>query len=1156
MRTPWQRRRLSGIPFESLESRNLLSVSPQLLADINTQSSSYPQDFIEFDGRLVYTAYHPDYGRELWSSDGTEAGTQLIKDIEPGSFSSFASELVVVGDWLYFIAGDGTHGDELWRTDGTAEGTTMVLDIRPGTSSSFGFNSELVNVAGTLFFTANNGSTGTALWKSDGTTLGTVLVKDLNPSTSTSNTATDLTAVGSTLYFLGNDGTTGFELWKSDGTPEGTVLVKDIRPGSSSSSADYLTSFQDALYFIASDNGTADALWRSNGTAEGTVPVVGASAYTLETRSAPVVAGERLFFAADSAGQGTELWVIEAADPATASPIGDLNPGSNSSMPRQLFAIDDLLYFSANKNDGYGLWKSDGTLAGTTQLATLESNGGFVSINSMASYGGELYFSTYDGTHAADLWRSNGTSLGTYPWRAQIAPAGTSGNVQLGVAGGQLFYSGNGGAGVELWRTDGTFAGTRLVKDIADPATDSSSPQQFVAAGSHVFFVADDGFGSQLYSAAGPNGPVTQLTPSAYGVQSSHVAYLTPVGDLLYFTADDAFGNRYLGVSDGTLQGTRRLDWPYAADQPTILGLHAFAGGVIFLAYDATLGVMVCRADESGIVVVQSLGQSFPYPGVESLVWQGQYYFTAFVDGTSDLWHSDGTAEGTRKFSEIVPNVIGLPRYLTATDSAVYFVASNRIWKTDGTAEGTQSLQLPSIPRSLMAAGDTLYFTSFTSPPGPSGPLGAIAMWTTDMTQVGTKFVAFIFTSNATTAFPSGHALNGRLHYFAPADAQFGSPVALWSTDSTPAGTTRLQVLPGNSSFFFSGAYEMTVENNELFVVADRSLYQSDGTAPGTRHLFQSLGLFDPFIPLGDALATLDGTIYLALSGDGVAREPFTYTPEAATVVGRHLFYNQSKFDGGLPVIDRNGLASLDDAAIAPDKTAYLPGSGLATFENISSYSRGINGVMIDVASMPANVVLEDFQFRVGTGNNLNTWIAAPAPTDFFVRAGLPAESGDVTRVAFAWASGAITNTWLEITILANPRTGLSQPEVFYFGSRVGDSGSGTAVAAVTSAADELAARVAPGVNQPITSLLDFDRNGVVSAGDSLIARTNGGILFKLNLPAPEAAAPLVLAEPLRASAASKSPSRGELLAYAMQSWSEWLDAEDEDELIGLRRSK
>ena len=88
-------------------------------------------------------------------------------------------------------------------------------------------------------------------------------------------------------------------------------------------------------------------------------------------------------------------------------------------------------------------------------------------------------------------------------------------------------------------------------------------------------------------------------------------------------------------------------------------------------------------------------------------------------------------------------------------------------------------------------------------------------------------------------------------------------------------------------------------------------------------------------------------------------------------------------------------------------------------------------------------------------------------------------------------------------------------------------------------------------MNQSIVSLVDFDRNGIVNAEDVLIARNNGGVLLKLNLPAPVAAGPLVLAQPLRASAAAKSPSRGELLAYAMQNWNELLDAEDEEEQLG-----
>ena len=66
-------------------------------------------------------------------------------------------------------------GTELWKSDGTESGTVLVEDINPGGSS---FPQYLTNVAGTLFFFANDGNSGQELWKSDGTATGTVLVKD------------------------------------------------------------------------------------------------------------------------------------------------------------------------------------------------------------------------------------------------------------------------------------------------------------------------------------------------------------------------------------------------------------------------------------------------------------------------------------------------------------------------------------------------------------------------------------------------------------------------------------------------------------------------------------------------------------------------------------------------------------------------------------------------------------------------------------------------------------------------------------------------------------------------------------------------------------------------------------------------------------------
>ena len=262
--------RARGEGFEVLESRQLLSVTPQLLADINTEQSSYPRDFIEFSGKLFYTAEHADYGRELWSSDGTPEGTGLVKDIRPGSDDSRISSLVVSGGWLYFAADDGTNGLELWRTDGTAEGTELFREFGTGNNWGLGYEPEMVDVAGTLFLQTTNPSN---LWKTDGTDAGTVLLKSI------SNSAENFTAVGDLLFFTGARD----ELWKSDGTTEGTGLVKDFNTGIGHGGwVEELTAFDGNVFFVVDSN-----IWKSDGTVANTTILPGTTptAYPLIRRS-------------------------------------------------------------------------------------------------------------------------------------------------------------------------------------------------------------------------------------------------------------------------------------------------------------------------------------------------------------------------------------------------------------------------------------------------------------------------------------------------------------------------------------------------------------------------------------------------------------------------------------------------------------------------------------------------------------------------------------------------------------------------------------------------------------------------------------------------------------------------------------------------------
>ncbi len=241
---------------------------------------------------------------------------------------------------------------------------------------------------------------------------------------------------------------------------------------------------------------------------------------------------------------------------------------------------------------------------------------------------------------------------------------------------------------------------------------------------------------------------------------------------------------------------------------------------------------------------------------------------------------------------------------------------------------------------------------------------------------------------------------------------------------------------------------------------------------------------------------------------------------QVSVVAGRHLFYNESGTGGATVRYDGNDSAinSLDDNAIATDKTAYLPEApGPATFANVSGYTKGINGIMLDLAGAHGSISSADFIFRAGNNNSPSTWASAAAPASISVRAG--AGVGGSDRVEIIWANGAIQKKWLEVIVLANANTGLTQKagyplgegDVFFFGSAPGNTGTGdTAVNSTVNVQDESAIRAnsaALASNIPVTNVYDVNRNASVNVIDESAARLNGTnsttALKYLNLSSP-----------------------------------------------------
>jgi ELWxxDGT repeat protein len=129
------------------------------------------------DGTLIFPAFHPDTGHELWKSDGTEAGTMLVRDINPGRANSSPEFPINVAGTIFFGAFRPDIGVELWKSDGTEAGTALVKDINPGPGHSR--PALVASVNAMAVFSAFEPDTGHEFWRSDGTEAGTTVIHEI-----------------------------------------------------------------------------------------------------------------------------------------------------------------------------------------------------------------------------------------------------------------------------------------------------------------------------------------------------------------------------------------------------------------------------------------------------------------------------------------------------------------------------------------------------------------------------------------------------------------------------------------------------------------------------------------------------------------------------------------------------------------------------------------------------------------------------------------------------------------------------------------------------------------------------------------------------------------------------------------------------------------
>jgi ELWxxDGT repeat protein len=663
-------------------------------------------------GVLYISADDGAHGRELWKV--TSAGAvSLVKDINPGAEGSNPGSITFLASAQttgYFAATSIATGNELWKTNGTSAGTVLVKDINPGAASSFPSN--LGAGLDRLYFSASVPDTGRELYMSDGSPAGTVLRADINAGPGDSNPSQFVEFLNDTMLFSANDGVNGTELWIT--TPTATSLLKDIAPAGLSSSPSGLIGFAGKTFFFADPTGSSGnvQLWTSDGTPGGTLPFKDLCNGCNDDPRRPALletaAGERLLFYANSVANSTPRLFVSDGTVAGTVPI--FNPGAVNPLN---FVISGSVAYFRDTTDAK-LFRTDGTAAGSfvvhnfadEPFASSGSSSGPVGTN-------RIVIAADDGFIGNELY-VDGPNATAPTLLKNIAPdLGYSDPQDLTDVAGTLYFSAfSETTGRELWKVADPNSGAVLVADLF-PGPGDSNPTALTAFNGKLLFAANTSAGNgypELYitdgSAQGTH-PLKNLGP---GVRLEYMSCMTVVGDRLYFNADGSDGNGFgVWISDGTDAGTVDIHPSTIGYGFCTLGEPGFAKAgtkVLFQASDSTHSYELFRTDGTlaGTALVRDL-----VPGPDSADSSAPTNFISlgalacfsvaqggdFGNDDVEPWCSDGTAQGTVPLGDLNPGTdSSQPTSWTRVGNYALFGAlsptlGRRIWRSDGTSVGT-----------------------------------------------------------------------------------------------------------------------------------------------------------------------------------------------------------------------------------------------------------------------------------------------------------------------------------------------------------------------------------------------------------------------------------------------------------------------------------
>ncbi|MEZ5016919.1 MAG: T9SS type A sorting domain-containing protein [Flavipsychrobacter sp.] len=507
---------------------------------------SNPFRYVATDSFLFFAAKNDYTGFEPWKSDGTLAGTKVIKEICTGGCSgTWGITIGSLNDKLIFVGSDYTHGEEPWVTDGTANGTYMLKDINSGFAPSSNVMPKSFTIGNKLYFTAGSSTHGLELWETDGTTNGTKLLKDINPGGHSE--PNDFIHYNGKVYFVAYDGTHGFELWVTDGTTNGTKMVKDIYTGSLSAHPSHLIVYNNKLYFVANDATHGKELWVTDGTTNGTTLVKDFTTGYISTFFKNfILYNNKLFFDVLNGNTGnSEIWETDGTTSGTKAT-------SSGFLGNEQIIFNGKIYCDAMGE----LFSFDGTSSGLQLIKDIDPiSGQAANPKSFNIIGNKLVFKANDGVHNEELWVTDGTTNGTILLKdINTDPKSSADPSTITKYGNMLIFRAiDSSKNIGIYATDGTTNGTIKLKGY-DSVTRFSVKYSFTLYDSSLYFTAYDTGGYEMWKLTDTtlNTPPPNAVAALKNTPSKIQVAPNPAHDRVYITLDKAYSNAQLTITDIT----------------------------------------------------------------------------------------------------------------------------------------------------------------------------------------------------------------------------------------------------------------------------------------------------------------------------------------------------------------------------------------------------------------------------------------------------------------------------------------------------------------------------------------------------------------------------------------------------------------------------